>query len=152
MKSFKCNTLQTLVLLATAALADGAGAQTVYRCGSSYSQTPCNGATEVSVDDARTDAQRAAAQTGLARDKALGKEMETSRRRDEAQALAREKAALAAQTKQAAREKAENKKAQEKQKAASKKSGSKAKTKDHEVFTVTVPGSKADSKHTPKSK
>jgi preprotein translocase subunit SecF len=150
MKSFKCDTLQTLVLLATAAFAAGAGAQTVYRCGSSYSQIPCNGGTEVTVDDARTDAQRAAAQAGLARDKALGKEMETSRRKDEAQVLAHEKAALSAQAKQASREKAESKKLQEKQKAASKKSSAKDRTKDHEVFTATVAGSKADSKRAPK--
>ncbi|WP_342616454.1 hypothetical protein [Rhodoferax sp. GW822-FHT02A01] len=152
MKSFKCNTLQPLVLLATAAFAAGAGAQTVYRCGNSYSQTPCTGATEVPVDDSRTEAQRIAAKEGLARDKALGKEMEASRRKDEAQALARDKAALAAHAKQAAKQKMENKKAEEKQKAASKKSGGKAKSKDHEVFTVNVPGSKPDSKHTPKSK
>ena len=104
------------------------------------------------MDDSRTEAQRTAAKEGLARDKALGKEMEASRRKDEAMALARDKAALAAHAKQAAKQKVENKKAEEKQKAASKKSGGKAKSKDHEVFTVTVPGSKPDSKHTPKSK
>ena len=150
MKSFKFKSLQALALLGSATMAIGVGAQTVYRCGNTYSQTPCAGATEVPVDDARTEAQRTAAQEGLARDKTLGKELEASRRKDEAQALARDKAVLAAQTKQVAKEKAGNKKAQEKQKTASKKSGSKA--KDHEVFTVTVAGTKADSKHLPKSK
>ena len=43
------------------------------------------------MEDARSEAQRKAAREGLARDKALGKEMETTRRKDEAQMLAQEK-------------------------------------------------------------
>jgi hypothetical protein len=84
----------------------------------------------------------------LERDKALGKEMELSRRRDEAQALAREKTLLAAHSKAAAKEKADTKRAEARQKASSKKSGSK--TKAPEVFTVTVGGGKQPAKHSSK--
>ena len=92
MKSLKPLVLPALALLLTCS---GAQAQTVYRCGNSYSQSPCADARALEADDPRTEAQRAAAREGLARDKALAKEMDATRRRDEAQALARDKAALA---------------------------------------------------------
>lgn len=136
MKSFKFTTLPAIAWLALAANPYSAIAQTVYRCGNSYSQTPCAGAIEVPVEDTRTEAQRAAAREGLARDKALGKEMETTRRKDEAQMLAQEKMAQAAQAKLAAQHKAEAKQAEEKKQAHVKKP--QAKKKEREVFTVTV--------------
>ena len=36
-----------------------AGAQPVYRCGSSYGQQPCPGGTPVAADDSRTPAEAA---------------------------------------------------------------------------------------------
>jgi hypothetical protein len=92
MKSFKSLALPALLMLLTCS---GAGAQTVYRCGNSYSQTPCSNAVTVPIDDARSDAQRADAKQGLARDKTLAKEMESDRRKEEAQALARDREAIA---------------------------------------------------------
>jgi len=79
-----------------------ANAQTVYRCGDSYSQTSCAGAISVPVDDARTEAQRAASLQGAASDKALAKEMETSRHHQEATALAALQAEQALQARRAA--------------------------------------------------
>jgi hypothetical protein len=144
MKSFKTNPLVPLVLLGCASCIAPVGAQTVYRCGSSYSQTPCAGAAEVQVDDARTDVQRAAAREGLARDKALGKEMETSRRQDEAQVLAREKALQAAHAKQLAHDKALAAKAEARKRSEEKKAHDKG--SKHEVFTVTVGNGKKAAK------
>ena len=94
MKSFKHLVLTSLAVLS---ICQSASAQQVYRCGSSYSQTPCTGAIAVPTEDARTDEQRLAAKQALASDKALAKDMETSRRKDEAMALAREKALASSQ-------------------------------------------------------
>jgi hypothetical protein len=139
MKSFKPLVLPALALLLGCS---GAGAQTVYRCGNSYSQTPCANAVAIQTDDPRTEEQRAAAQEGLVRDKALAKEMETARRRDEAQALALDKAALAraaaAHKKQEQQEKRDQ---HAKQSASGKKAGSAkirtVKVQDADVFTAT---------------
>ena len=132
MKSFK-----HLVLTTAAALSvcQGASAQQVYRCGNSYSQTPCAGAVAVQTDDPRTDEQRAQAKQGLASDKALAKELEATRRKDEATALAQVKAAQAMQGKKVVAAKPAEKK------VASKKSGSTrtvtVKNKEPEFFTAT---------------
>jgi hypothetical protein len=96
MKSFKPHVLPTLCLTLPLLLACAtASAQTVYRCGNSYSQTPCANGRTVQVEDPRSEDQRVAAREGLVRDKALAKEVEAERRRDEAHALALDKAALA---------------------------------------------------------
>jgi hypothetical protein len=81
MKSLKPLALLSLALLT---VRTSTTAQPVYRCGSSYSHAPCGpDAIPIQTDDPRTDAQRAAAQQGLARDKALAKELEAAGRRDE---------------------------------------------------------------------
>jgi hypothetical protein len=145
--------LKTLVLPALAALAIGhsASAQQVYRCGNSYSQTPCTGAVAVQTDDARTEEQRASARQALASDKALAKELEATRRKDEATALAREKA-LASSA--AAHKKPEAKKV-EVTKTAKKAGGTRtAKVKAPEFFTATdgaVSSKKKSSSKTGKS-
>jgi len=129
-----------------------ATAQTVYRCGNSYSQTPCAGGTAVSTDDSRTDAQRAAAREGLSRDKALAKELETDRRKDEAQVWAREKEALAARSKLAAKAKADSQKSQAKSKPAKEQKGNrKASATAHPggPFTVQLDNGKAKKKKAP---
>jgi hypothetical protein len=156
MKSFKYLILPAIAYLA---IGQAALAQPVYRCGNSYSQTPCAGAVTVQADDTRTDAQRAAAREGLARDKALGNAMEATRRKDEAQVRARDKAVLAANAKAAAlaksdakkleHEKAKEKKAEDKKRAGGKK-GSRIAT-DLDVFTVVVAGTNAKPKKPKKS-
>ena len=130
MKSFKPLIVTTLLFHG---LAGPATAQTVYRCGNSYSQSPCAGAIAVSVDDPRTEAQRAAADAALARNKALAQEMEDTRRRDEAQALAADKLALSRAT-------AEHKKAPQhlmtKKPAAGKKRKARVQEPEPGVFTA----------------
>lgn len=69
--------LATLMLCLAAASA--VDAQTVYRCGSAYSDSPCPQATLVDASDARTAAQRADAQRAAADDKQLGSRMERER-------------------------------------------------------------------------
>jgi hypothetical protein len=67
-----------LVLACTAA-----HAQTVYRCGPEgrvYSQTPCPNGRAVDVSDARSAEQRAAAETRVRGDQALGDSLERERR------------------------------------------------------------------------
>jgi hypothetical protein len=55
--------MKQIVFLTLALAAAGAGAQQVYRCGSSYSQQPCPGATVVDTSDrvSASDASRARA-------------------------------------------------------------------------------------------
>ena len=132
MKSF-----QHLVLTTIAALSvcHAASAQQVFRCVNSYSQTPCAGAVAVSTDDPRTDDQRAQAKQGLTNDKALAKDLEATRRKDESMALAQMKAAQSSQSKKVAIAKPVPKK------AASKKAGDARtvtlKNKEPEFFTAT---------------
>ncbi|MEJ8839421.1 hypothetical protein [Ramlibacter sp. AN1133] len=69
-------TLKTLVLV-LALGAGSAGAQTVWRCGNSYSQQPCAGGTPVSVSEPVTG--RAMAMPVANTDAKLAAEMEKSR-------------------------------------------------------------------------
>ena len=132
MKSFNHLVLTSLAALS---LCHSASAQSVYRCGNSYSQTPCAGAVAVSTDDPRTDDQRAQAKQGLTSDKALAKDLEATRRKDESMALAQMKAAQSSQSKKVAIAKPVPKK------AASKKAGDARtvtlKNKEPEFFTAT---------------
>jgi hypothetical protein len=87
----------------------------------------------VQTDDPLTEAQRAAARDGLAQDKALAKEMGAARHRDEAQALALDKLALA-------RVAAAHQKQDEKSIVGKKAVNAKPRTvkvKDAEFFTAT---------------
>ena len=52
------STLITLLLLAASAIPIWVEAQNIYKCGSSYSQTPCAGGQVLNVDDARSPAQQ----------------------------------------------------------------------------------------------
>lgn len=67
-----------------------AGNTTVYRCGNSYSSTPCAGGTLVDADDARSAAQQQEAQAVKQRDAALADQLAAERR-------ARERAAAGQQ-------------------------------------------------------
>jgi hypothetical protein len=74
-------------------------AQTVYRCGSSYSQTPCQGAVAIDADDSRSAAQKASADATIRRDGQIANSMEKARLKDEKGAAAREATARKAQAK-----------------------------------------------------
>lgn len=66
------------LLLATAAQAQPTAG--VYRCGNSYSGTPCAGAQVVAADDPRSDAQRQQTLAARQQDAQLAKEMASERR------------------------------------------------------------------------
>ena len=100
MKSFSARQAATIALLVAAAQANQA--QTIYRCGNSYSQAPCAGGTALQLEDPRSEAQRQAAVQGTERDMALARTLEESRHQDEALALEREKVRQAALSHQAA--------------------------------------------------
>ena len=63
-----------------------AAAQTVYRCGNSYTRTPCSDGQALDIGDPRSSAQRAEAQRVAAAEKKLGDSMERDRRQAEAEA------------------------------------------------------------------
>jgi hypothetical protein len=74
-----------LILIAGFALAaHAAGAQTVWRCGNSYSQVPCAGGTQVSAADKRSSTDSVKATSVAQADMKLADKMEKER-------LAREK-------------------------------------------------------------
>lgn len=56
-----------------------AAAQTVYRCGSSYSDMPCAGASMLSIDDSRSPAQKAQTDAATAQARTLAQQMERDR-------------------------------------------------------------------------
>jgi hypothetical protein len=68
---------RTILLLALALAGTCAGAQTVWRCGNSYSQQPCAGGTAVTVSDPVTGRPQATPVANV--DAKLAAEMEKSR-------------------------------------------------------------------------
>jgi hypothetical protein len=73
-----------IIAAACALAAQAAGAQTVWRCGNSYSQQPCPGGSAVSAADTRTPAEAQRASSVAQADMKLADKMEKER-------LAREK-------------------------------------------------------------
>lgn len=63
--------------------------QTVYRCGNSYSDAPCAGASTLSFDDSRSPAQKAQTDAATVQTRALAQQMERER-------LSRENSAMSA--------------------------------------------------------
>ncbi len=139
MKSFQRLVLPAVTAIAALCIYPTVNAQQVYRCGNSYSQTPCDGAIAINTDDPRTEAQRAEAKAGLSSDKALAKDLEATRRKDEATALAQQKAVQASNDKKTAAGKLAEKK--ESKKNEKKKAGGvrtvKVKNAEPEFFTAT---------------
>lgn len=76
------------LLIAICAVSTGVWGQKVYRCGTSYSQTPCADAVAVDVTDTRSKTQKAQADSLTRRDAATADAMEKARLQDEAQAQA----------------------------------------------------------------
>lgn len=72
-----------LLLLLSPALT---AAQTVYRCGNSYSQQPCPGASAIDASDSRTPEQRAAHVANVKQEKRAADALEKSRLQEEAAA------------------------------------------------------------------
>lgn len=153
MKSFTFCTLPALALLLATCFTPVA-AQTVYRCGNSYSQTPCEGATTLRAEDPRSDAQRAQAKQALARDQALIKNIEAQRNSEEreqlqvAKRLAREQNAAAVQARAEAKKQAQDAARIAKQEAKNREGGrAKGKTDSHKgELTVSVQTGKKKAK------
>lgn len=83
-----------IFFVAAYAISTGAVAQKVYKCGSTYSQTPCTDAVQVNTGDARTAVQKKDSEKATSRDMKAAKSMEKERLADErkAQAAGRESA------------------------------------------------------------
>ena len=131
--------LRDAIFLVTAsALSMSAAAQTVYKCGQTYSQTPCPGAVPLSVDDGRSAAQKAQSQAVIKQDAKNAEAMQKDR-------LAQEKRDLAANQPQA--------KALAGPASASKAASSKPNPKKRaDEFTADVPQDKADKSATRKKR
>lgn len=73
-----------IFLIAICATTTRASAEEVYRCGSSYSQTPCPDGVRVDVQDARTAAQKAESDAAIRRESSAANAMEKARLKEEA--------------------------------------------------------------------
>lgn len=80
------------ISIAANAVVTGAQAEDIYKCGNTYSQSPCSGGQLMSVDDSRDPQQKLQKDAATQRDAALAKEMEKTR-------LANEKAWRGTETK-----------------------------------------------------
>lgn len=83
-----------LFLVALCAIQITAHGQNAYRCGNSYSQTPCPGGAAVDTADSRSSAQKAQSDAVIERDKATANSMEKSRLQQE-EALRRQQGSVA---------------------------------------------------------
>ena len=75
-----------IIFIATSAMTAGARAQDTYKCGNSYSQTPCPGGQKVETDDARSAEQKAQTRAAAERDAKAASAMEKDRTAKEAKA------------------------------------------------------------------
>lgn len=79
---------QVFLLGAGFALACQVQAQTIYRCGSTYSQMPCQGAEPMELNDARLPEQKLQTDTAAITDARLANTMEQERLAEEQRQLA----------------------------------------------------------------
>lgn len=73
----------SLVLGVGSLLALPSHAQTIYRCGNSYSQTPCAGGSTLEANDSRDKTQKAQTDAAIRRDLKAAEMMEKNRTRQE---------------------------------------------------------------------
>lgn len=104
-------------------------AQNVYKCGDSYSQSPCPGGVAIDADS-RSPAQKAQADAATARDARIARAMEQARLKQEAAALAANVPADKPAVNEAPKSKPQAKK----------------KSRQPEYFTAREPGGKKPSK------
>src|SRR5450830_1879720 len=127
--------LNSLVLVVLSVSAGGAGAQQIYRCGDSYSQTPCPDGVVIDATDGRTKVQRTQADLATKRAERTAAAMEKAR-------LQQEKTPTAAH--------APKVKAKASAPASKNRNSQARKKKESEYFTVQIPGKKAAKKSTAK--
>ena len=75
-----------LLMILVLVCGTAAQAQTVYRCGNSYSQTPCPGGSTVDATDSRTPEQRKAHEASVRQEKRAGDALEKNRLKEESAA------------------------------------------------------------------
>lgn len=80
--------MQALFMIAGVALALGVQAQSIYRCGNAYSQTPCPGAEPLNLDDSRQPEQKKQTDAAVGQAARLARTMEQTRIADEKRLLA----------------------------------------------------------------
>jgi hypothetical protein len=73
-----------LAICLSALVVTTAQAAPIYRCGQTYSQTPCPGGNVIDSSDPRTAAQRAEAKRAVAKEKELARKLEGDRKAKEA--------------------------------------------------------------------
>jgi hypothetical protein len=136
------------IFIAATAVVTGAQAENIYKCGNTYSQSPCSGGKLMSVDDSRDPQQKLQQDAATQRDVELAKEMEKTR-------LANEKALRAAETKPTPGVKAHPPKSAASKEAIMviKPKRLKQKYNKPNTFTALVPGSghKSTKKHSVKN-
>ena len=120
-----------LLLIAACAVSTGAWGQKVYRCGASYSQTPCPDAAIVNAGDARSKAQKTQADQATARDVRTANTLEQARLRDEKAATAQSQP-----TAKGSKSKTSNSKAKTEAKAHGTTQKKSKKEKEPEFFTA----------------
>ena len=81
-------TFNAICLIAICALSTGATAQITYKCGDSYSQTPCPGAVVIDTADNRTAEQKLQADSATGRDARIAAAMQKTRIEQEKRDLA----------------------------------------------------------------
>nr|WP_295772013.1 hypothetical protein [Rhodoferax sp.] len=91
-----------IIFIASYSISTRAGAEEVYRCGSTYSQKPCPDAVKVDVQDSRTPAQKAEADAKTQRETAQVHAIEKARQKEEAQQRTAQAKLAAADAKKAA--------------------------------------------------
>ena len=127
--------LNALVLVVLSVSAGGAGAQQIYRCGDSYSQTPCPDGVVIEATDGRTKAQKKQADLATERAERTAAALGKAR-------LQQERAATAAH--------APKVKAKASAPASKNRNSQARKKKESEYFTVQIPGKKTAKKSTAK--
>lgn len=91
-----------MFFIAACALLTRAEAQNIYRCGDSYSQSPCPGGVAIDANDSRTKGQKAQADADTQRDRQAANALEKERLKQEAAATPTPPKANAAKTSAAA--------------------------------------------------
>jgi hypothetical protein len=133
------------LVLASLIFCAAASAQTLYRCGNEYRDTPCPGGKAVDTQDPRTPEQRAQTLQASAKEAALAEKMERSRLAAEATAAKRMQAQAQLAAAQAAKEEAAAKAAQQAadkaqaQHAHKASNGKNQKSASTDILTVRLP-------------
>ena len=82
------NLVSAIFLIAAPALSTGPMAQNIYKCGATYSQTPCEGSAALNLADRRSKEQQLQSRTVVRQDAKTASALEKARQQQEIQARA----------------------------------------------------------------